>query len=409
MLSLSSATKEIIAERGTYCLLFLITFILIQINVFTITFTLVDHSFDNVECLMKHKKIDNTEKRDITEILNIDKIEVIGVDSFDEKNYIPIFNRIHLTKDYNEIVIIINDGTAYYEFYYNTDKFLDILLSVEEPALVIFLIIFFLLVFYFKKELLAERLLATSNEIMLTNQSMISIAENLHHELNTPLEVLENKIEKIKRVIKKSLALKTIEEIESDPLAKQLHDLEKDFKFIDNASEQIFSILDKMKGFKHIKYSNGNKTLYDIVTTAFSIIEINKTQFSHHTDLKFKNYRLKSDILKNGELLSILINHIKNSLEANATKVLITFAKYDEKREFLYFRIIDNGHGIPKEQLKKLFKPNSSSKKSASQPRGNGMFLNDMIISEAGGKIEVIKTSNQGTIFQLKVPAIKLN
>ena len=65
-----------------------------------------------------------------------------------------------------------------------------------------------------------------------------------------------------------------------------------DFEFIKTSSEQIYNILEKMKGFKHMRYSNGNKTIHDVFEGAFKIISISNTNYEHQIDdkLKFSNY-----------------------------------------------------------------------------------------------------------------------
>ena len=157
-----------------------------------------------------------------------------------------------------------------------------------------------------------------------------------------------------------------------------------------------------MKGFKHLRYSNGNKTLADIIDGGFKIINISNTNFDYEVDEKLMGYSLSST-LKNADLLSILLNHFKNSLEANASKIYVLFSSYKDGK--INIRIIDNGLGIPEEARSKIFKANFSTKIGDSGVRGNGMYLNKHIMNTTGGDIKLIETSRKGTTIELSFQA----
>lgn len=248
------------------------------------------------------------------------------------------------------------------------------------------------------------------NEALLSNKSMISITENIHHELNTPLEVIDNKIEKINRIVAEFLIeehniTKNIRNIPKDRIIrnKKLSKLKDDFDFIRTASEQIYTVLNKMKNFKQMRYSNGNKSLRDIIEGGFKIINISNTNFDYKIDESLDNYKIDSDSIRNADLLSIILNHIKNSLEANANKIFIVFKQEDNGKAV--FRIVDNGNGIPLKTQKNIFKPNFSTKSNETGIRGNGMYLNKHMLTTAGGNLSLVSSSYKGTTIELSIPA----
>jgi len=252
-------------------------------------------------------------------------------------------------------------------------------------------------------------LVNAGSEALLANKSMINITENIHHELNTPLEVIDNKIEKIHNQLTNFLLeeyeiTKDIKTIPQDRIDrnKKLVKLNEDFDFIRMSSEQIYSVLEKMKGFKHLRYSNGNKSIKDIIDGGLKIINISNTNFEYMVDEVLNDYGIGNHDLKNAEFLSVILNHLKNSLEADASKVLFVFVKED--KDNLYFRIIDNGNGIPEKAVKDIFKPNFSTKSSDSGIRGNGMYLNRHIMRSVGGDIKLISTNTKGTTIEISIP-----
>jgi len=263
-----------------------------------------------------------------------------------------------------------------------------------------------------KREKEEALILNAGSEALLANKSMINITENIHHELNTPLEVIDNKIEKIHTELSNFLleeyeATENIDTIPEDRIKrnKRIVKLNGDFEFIRTSSEQIYAVLEKMKGFKHLRYSNGNKSLKNIIDGGFKIINISNTNFEYKVDPKLAQYKIGTKLLVNADFLSIILNHLKNSLEANASKIFILFSKSDENN--VYIRIIDNGNGIPKDAQKKIFAPNFSTKNSDTGIRGNGMYLNKHIMENAGGSISLISSSKKGTTIELKIPSIK--
>jgi len=283
-----------------------------------------------------------------------------------------------------------------------------------------FLTILFLLLIFestilykaYKRERSEALLQQVGTEAILSNKSMVMITENVHHELNTPIEIIDNKIEKIHRVITDYLVsendwwmgnanLRVIPE-EKRQNNKKMVKLEKDFEFIKTSIEQIFAVLNKMKNFKSLRYSNGDKTIYDIIDGAFKIIGISNSDFTYKIDEQFKNYRMSSLTFKNVDLINVLINHIKNSLEANSDRILVDISS--TKEDMISILLSDNGNGIPEQLLNNIFEPNLSSKAIGSTIRGNGMYLNKHIIRDSGGDIRILSTSKDGTTIAVTIP-----
>ena len=192
------------------------------------------------------------------------------------------------------------------------------------------------------------------------------------------------------------------EQDEKRDINTRLIKLTPDFEFIKTASEQIYNILEKMKGFKHMRYSNGNKTIADIFESAFKIISISNSNYTHDIDNKLKGFSIESNSFRNADLLGIAINNIKNSIEATSSKVLIVYAGFDNG--LLKLRVIDNGSGIPKGAEKKIFNPNFSTKSIDNSIRGNGMYLNRQIVRQGGGDTKVLETSPSGTTIEIIIP-----
>ncbi len=93
-----------------------------------------------------------------------------------------------------------------------------------------------------------------------------------------------------------------------------------------------------------------------------------------------------------------LVNLIRNSFEANADYVEIDVIKSNGN---IIIKIKDNGKGIPKENINKIFMPNFSTKENG---MGLGMSMAKQFIESINGTIIIASTSPNGTIIQIKIP-----
>jgi len=401
-------------------LLFLILINFIALGSFAVVFNIhteyIDKQLNNN--IMEYDEIDQEQLCKLvncSEVITNDNKHFIA----DKKGHLKKGNSINFSfrRINNNVYILNNHKLALYndksKSYYvmNTGKLSD---DYKQVAFIFIPLIFliYLIPLYqsIKKEKQEALIMNAGSEALLANKSMINITENIHHEMNTPLEVIDNKVEKIhnelsKFLLEEYMITDNITTIPEDRINrnKRLVKLNEDFEFIKTSSEQIYAVLEKMKGFKHLRYSNGNKSLKNIIDGGFKIINISNTNFEYKVDPKLAKYKIGTKLLVNADLLSIILNHIKNSLEANASKIFIVLSKVENN--FVYIRIIDNGNGIPKEAQKKIFAPNFSTKQSDTGIRGNGMYLNKHIMEHSGGEIKLISSSRKGTTIELKVPA----
>jgi len=402
-------------------LIFLILINIIALSSFCVVFDTYAHYIDTQlkNNINEYNEIDKEQLCKIANCVSIIDIKNKNILKPDKKSHLKIEDYMEpsIKKINKNLYIINNNSLAIYNdeshsfFIVNT---INIVNDYKEMVLYFtpLMVFIYLIPLYtsIKKEKEEALLLTAGSEALLANKSMINITENIHHELNTPLEVIDNKVEKIHNILKDFIndekeVIKNINTIPKDRLLrhKRILKLNEDFEFIRTASEQIYTVLEKMKGFKHLRYSNGNKSLKDIIEGGFKIINISNTNFEYKIDDKCDLYSLNSKNLSNADFLSIILNHIKNSLEAFASKIFIIYDKYDNN--FVYLRIIDNGNGIPEEAKKKIFLPNFSTKHSDNGIRGNGMYLNKHIMNSAGGDIRLISSTKKGTTIKLKIPA----
>jgi nitrogen fixation/metabolism regulation signal transduction histidine kinase len=101
-----------------------------------------------------------------------------------------------------------------------------------------------------------------------------------------------------------------------------------------------------------------------------------------------------------------LTNLIKNSIQAIGRKPngWIHIELAEDNNNFCVIQIKDNGKGMSKEEMSKIFTPNFTTKSSG---MGLGLSMVKNIIETAGGTITFESVENKGSIFTLKIPVLK--
>jgi len=307
--------------------------------------------------------------------------------------------------------------------------------------LMVFLIHF---VFFARNEIQNRRkqvmyLLSTESSIQEKNMRLLT--ENIHHELNTPIAIISGLSKRLKR--KLDDLYKTDGACGLNDYSDLLYGDKNEFEQIDACIEQVNSVLLRMSNFKHLRYSNGNKTIFDIANySANSMSVLKKYNFKIYIDEDLKLYSLKGT-LKNGDLLGILSNHFRNSIEAMSTVINLSCRFENDKLKLF---ITDNGVGIrdyrtglllTKDKLDIVFQPYYSTKDIdgnltvqnigfigyskklindiigffkieedlKKEYRGFGLYYIKELLNDHRGDVRLRETSEKGTVFELTVQA----
>lgn len=105
-----------------------------------------------------------------------------------------------------------------------------------------------------------------------------------------------------------------------------------------------------------------------------------------------------------------LLGQMFNSLIANAIQAMPMEGKLNfisrasEDQNQIEVKIIDTGHGIPNDQIEKVFRPFFTMKEKG---LGVGLYLAKRIVERHCGTIDLSSVEGQGTTFCLKFPVLK--
>jgi signal transduction histidine kinase len=103
-----------------------------------------------------------------------------------------------------------------------------------------------------------------------------------------------------------------------------------------------------------------------------------------------------------GALRSVLGALISNALKASAAGGRITIGLDDNGQEAI-IRVSDQGEGIPRENLERIFEPFFSTRPPG-EGRGLGLSVSRGVIEKMGGRIEVNSRPGRGAIFEVYLP-----
>ncbi|WP_430509148.1 ATP-binding protein [Gottfriedia solisilvae] len=102
------------------------------------------------------------------------------------------------------------------------------------------------------------------------------------------------------------------------------------------------------------------------------------------------------------EIQQLLINIIKNAIEAIKSEGEIWISAEKNSDGFVSIRIKDNGFGMTEDQLKKIGNPYYSTKEKGT---GLGLSVCYQIVKQMGGKIMIKSELEKGTCFIINLPS----
>ncbi|MGD1007182.1 MAG: ATP-binding protein [Ignavibacteriaceae bacterium] len=97
----------------------------------------------------------------------------------------------------------------------------------------------------------------------------------------------------------------------------------------------------------------------------------------------------------------LLINLIRNSIQADANKITITLTS---ENEFYNLLVTDNGKGIPENIKDKIFESNFTTKEKG---MGLGLKLAKRFIEGINGNISLVENNDSGAAFKILIPKLQ--
>lgn len=251
-----------------------------------------------------------------------------------------------------------------------------------------------------KERLLAqEQTLSHQDELAHVTRlsTMGEMASGLAHELNQPLSAINTYVQGCIRRIK-------VGNNNSEEIINAL-------QLTAQQAERAASIIRRLRGFvrkeqTHKTYSEINNIIHEVSIFFESQLKNKNIQLSFQ--LQDKLPPVLVDIIQIEQVLvNLLKNAIESLIEVNESNIIITTKQLENsihEYNMIELCVIDNGHGISKDKLKRIFNPFFTTKKSG---LGMGLSISSSIIEAHNGKLYASNNTIQGARFCFTLPLTK--
>lgn len=180
---------------------------------------------------------------------------------------------------------------------------------------------------------------------------------------------------------------------------------EERLEAISDLAQHLSSTIDDFRGFFKVNKEKGEATWKMIAEGSLSIIEPTLQTHGITVERAYDSNEVCSTYIN--EVRQVLLNIFKNAedvfLDKKGENGTIWVRSF-QKEEMVCLSIEDNGGGIPKEVLGKIFDPYFSTKEKK-DGTGLGLYMSKTIIEEhCKGKLTV-RNTEMGACFEISLPA----
>ena len=259
---------------------------------------------------------------------------------------------------------------------------------------------------------LAEQRLAAGEHL----ESIGRLAAGVAHEINTPIQYLNDSVYFIRDAMQDLLAhnAKLAAALPVPPEADEdIEDLKRELppaldRVVDGLA-RIAEIVRSMKEFSHVDQREMSRV--DLNRAINSTLIIARSEYKYVAELATDFADLPLVLCHGGQVNQVVLNLVVNAAHAIADKNkgmpspekgLITVTSRIEDG-FAVISISDTGGGIPEAIRKRIFEPFFTTKE-VGRGTGQGLSIAHNVIKAHGGKLDFVTEIGKGTTFNVRLP-----
>lgn len=228
-----------------------------------------------------------------------------------------------------------------------------------------------------------------SEEILRKNEKLTTLgllSAEIAHEIRNPLTVI--------KLLFQTLDLKFLD---SDPRAQ-------DAILITEKINHLETIVERVLGFSHRNHNTkATYCLSKLTEESLQLVRLKLNQLKISVQLERPEEEIYIDANK-GQIQQVMLNLIFNASQAMPESGGAIHLKLFKHKDFAYFTIRDNGHGIPEEFRERIFESFLTNRTEGS---GLGLSIAKGILNSHRGTITLLESSSKGTTFQFTLPLSK--
>ena len=253
--------------------------------------------------------------------------------------------------------------------------------------------------------------LAQANQHLRQTQSQLVQSEKMAalgmlvagitHEINTPVGAIHSMNDTLKGAVRKLQQSLEGETSGDQPgVSRALSAIGDASKVIDTGTQRVANIVRRLKSFARIDEAE-LKTV-DIHEGLDDTLALVHHQIKYDIKLTKVYGRIPPVACYPGRLNQVFLNLLVNAQQSIVDKGEITVTTF-EKEEKVHVAIRDNGKGIPKEKLGKIFDPGFTTK-GVGVGTGLGLSICYKIMQDHRGEILVDSEEGRGSTFTVVFP-----
>ena len=239
----------------------------------------------------------------------------------------------------------------------------------------------------------AQRAVARAEKLAAVGR----LAAGVVHEINNPLATISACAESLESRLNEGA-------FDASPM---IEDLREYLGLIHSEAFRCKSITNGLLDFSRTRASDHvTINLGDVIHSAVRLLSHQKRRSAveFRLDLADDLSPVSGDP---GQLQQAVIALATNALDAMVISGILTIAAKNQDDKVVV-DVIDNGVGIPQENLPKIFEPFFTTKEIG-KGTGLGLAVCYGILTEHGGALDVQSTVGVGTTFTITLPAVNLN
>jgi len=259
-----------------------------------------------------------------------------------------------------------------------------------------------------------EQLASLLNELKTAQTQLIhaekmaalgKLVAGIAHEINNPIGAISSTndvtslcIKKIEKGINESSNLTEL--VDNKHFLKAMSILKSNTGVISEGVERINTLVKSLKDFSQLDEAEFQRI--DIHKGIESVLVLIENELRDRIEIVREYGDIPEINCYPSQLNQVLINMLTNAAEAIETKGEICI-KTMQKNDFIHINISDNGRGISKKKLDKLFEFDFSNA-HARIKMGAGLVIANKIIQRHKGHIKVESVVGKGSTFMIMLP-----
>jgi len=236
---------------------------------------------------------------------------------------------------------------------------------------------------------------------LIHSEKMASLGQlvaGISHELNNPVGFIYANLKQLKTSLRK---IESNLDENQEEAATLLHDMESLIGDALKGSQMVKTLVEHLRRFSHIDQAERKRSnIHEGLETCLMIL---RPKLSDRINVH--RHFLSSGLLECniGQVNQVFLNVLSNAAQAIAESgdIWIDTCDINQRCEI---RIRDNGQGIGKDSLPRIFEPFYTTK-DVGEGTGLGLSISYAIVKQHGGDIQIESKFGQGTEVIITMPA----